>query len=230
MIVVDCVSKSYGQVKVLDQVSFEIPAQGLVCILGPSGSGKTTLLRLIAGLDVPDEGEIHINGSLVSKAGWALAPHERGLGFMFQTPALWPHMSVAQNVMFGLSRLPKQEAHARLEQILAYTLMTPLAGRYPHQLSGGEARRAALARTLAPVPACLLLDEPLTNLDPETKGELLKLINETVYLTRACLLYVTHDVSEANGISKHLLILNRGRLHAENPCCDHGQRSQGGGL
>jgi iron(III) transport system ATP-binding protein len=230
MILVDRVSKAYGQVKVLNQVSFEIPAQGSVCILGPSGSGKTTLLRLLSGLDIPDEGEIHINGSLVSKPGWALAPHKRGLGFMFQTPALWPHMSVAQNVMFGLKRLPKLEAQVRLEKILAFTMMTQLAGRYPHELSGGEARRAALARTLAPQPACLLLDEPLTNLDAETKGELLKLIKETVHLTRACLLYVTHDVSETNTVSDRLLVLNRGSLHGVGACWDDVQGIEGGSL
>ncbi len=230
MIALDRVTKAYGQTRVLDRVSFDVPPQGSVCLLGPSGSGKTTLLRLIAGLDIPDEGEIYIDGRLVSKPGWAVAPHRRGLGFMFQTPALWPHMSVAQNVMFGLSRFSKVEAHARLQRVLACTSMSKLAGRYPHQLSGGEARRAALARTLAPGPACLLLDEPLTHVDSEAREELLRLIKESVLITRACLLYVTHDSAEADRISKHHLILDHGRLHTVESCGDNGRRIEGGGL
>ena len=216
MIVVDQVTKSYGEVKAVDRVSFEIPATGSLIILGPSGSGKTTLLRLIAGLEIPDDGEIHINGALANKAGWALAPHERGLGFVFQTPALWPHMTVAQNILFGLYGIPKSEAHNRLYELLERTSLTGLERRYPHQISCGEARRVALARTLAPQPRCLLMDEPLTNVDLDLKEKLLAFIQETVRQTKACLVYVTHDADEAEQISEHLLLLRGGRLETQH--------------
>ncbi|RPI31825.1 MAG: ATP-binding cassette domain-containing protein, partial [Chloroflexota bacterium] len=201
MIDVCGVSKSYGKVAGVERVSFQVPAQGLRVLYGPSGSGKTTLLRLIAGLEIPDEGEIALNGEQASRPGWALAPHRRGIGFMFQTPALWPHLTVAQNVAFGLHGLPKNESRERLHHLLDQAGLAHLARRYPHQLSGGEARRVALARTLAPRPACLLLDEPLANLDPESKDRLRGLVLEIVRNTQACLVWVTHDAEEASFIS-----------------------------
>lgn len=215
MIVVNQVTKSYGDVKAIDRVSLGVSVAAPAVVFGPSGSGKTTLLRLIAGLEIPDGGEIYINGTLVSKAGWALAPHQRGLGFVFQTSALWPHMTVAQNILFGLHGIAKSQARNRLHELMEKTLLSGLERRYPHQISGGEARRVALARALAPQPRYLLMDEPLTNVDAELKGKLLSLIQEAVLHTKACLVYVTHDADEAEQVSERVLILTDGRLERQ---------------
>lgn len=150
MITLEQVSKFFGHIKAADRVSLKLGAAETLAILGPSGSGKSTLLRLIAGLEIPDEGRIYLDHTLASQPGWVLAPHRRGLGFMFQTPALWPHLTVAQNIRFGLYGQPPEAARTRLGEIMAQTRVSALANRYPAQLSGGEARRVALARTLAP--------------------------------------------------------------------------------
>lgn len=212
MIVLDRVSKFYGGVKPVYRLSLEVPAQSSTVILGPSGTGKTTLLRLIAGLEIPDAGEIYLNGIIASRAGWAAEPHKRGLGFVFQSSALWPHMTVAQNITFGLHGISKSEAQNRLDELLASMSLTGLERRYPHEISGGEARRVALARTLAPRPGIILMDEPLTNLDPELKSSLLSFIKKWVVGTGATLLYVTHDREEAVQISEHVLTLRNGRF------------------
>ena len=213
MIEVRELSKSFGDVRVLDHVTFNVPASDSLVILGPSGSGKTTLLRLIAGLEIPDQGEIFINGEPASEPGRVLSPYRRGIGFVFQTPALWPHMTVAKNILFGLNGMLKRDASNRLDELLVQTGLTGLKHRYPSQLSSGQARRVALARTLAPKPRCLLMDEPLTNLDPDLKGQLLAMIKKNVGQERTCLLYVTHDAEEARGISERVLVLQNGRLN-----------------
>ncbi|MBM4287055.1 MAG: ATP-binding cassette domain-containing protein [Deltaproteobacteria bacterium] len=212
MIQVVELSKGYGTVAAVAGVSFTVPALGTLAVLGPSGSGKTTLLRLLAGLDLPDAGEIYLDGRLASRPGWALEPHRRGLGFLFQTPALWPHLTVAQNILFGLYKSPKKAAQERLEELLEQMSLTALARRYPYQISGGEARRVSLARTLAPRPRLLLLDEPLINLDPELKHHLLQLIKTTVTKSRGTLIYVTHDRQEAAAVVEDFLFLDRGRI------------------
>jgi iron(III) transport system ATP-binding protein len=207
MIALNQVSKSYGKVLAVDRVSFEVPPHSALAILGPSGSGKTTLLRLIAGLEMPDKGEISLLGEVASRPGWVRPPHERGIGFVFQTPALWPHMTAAQNVLFGLNGTPKPLARRRLDELIAQLRLEGLTGRYPAQLSGGEARRVALARALAPRPRCLLLDEPLTNLDAELKGEILPAIKALICEDGPCLVYVTHDAGEAAYLSERVLTL-----------------------
>jgi iron(III) transport system ATP-binding protein len=212
MIVVDGLTRRYGPVVALDGVTFEVPDEGVVTILGPSGSGKTTLLRLVAGLEAPEAGRIVADGRLLSAPGRVVAPHLRGMGLVPQSSALWPHMTVAQNVLFGLHGLPRSEARRRLEHLLERTGLTALAGRRPHQISGGEARRVALARALAPRPRCLLMDEPLTNLDGELRATLLALIRDLVCETRASLLYVTHQLDEAAALDGRVLRLRAGRV------------------
>lgn len=216
MILVNNITKYYRSFKGIDRVSLEVPTHGSLVILGHSGSGKTTLLRLIAGLEIPDKGEIQIDGEIVSKPDWVLSPHLRNIGFVFQTPALWPHMTVMQNIFFGMQRMPKNEALHRLQELLTKTSLTKLANRYPNQISGGEARRVAIARALAPRPRYLLLDEPLINLDPSLKAEMLSLIQENARETKATLIYVTHDASEAVQISRHVLVLKEGRLDTQS--------------
>jgi iron(III) transport system ATP-binding protein len=213
MISIRDLTKSFGEVKAVDHVSFEIQEGESLAIFGPSGSGKTTLLRLIAGLELPDEGEIHINGALMSRGGQAVPPHQRGIGFMFQTAALWPHMTIAENILFGLHNLPKDAALQRLDEILERVELQGLERRYPAQLSGGQSRRVALARTLAPKPKVLLMDEPLTNVDPDLKESLLRLLKETASVEGTTLLYVTHDNKEANEIAKgNLMEMVNGRI------------------
>jgi iron(III) transport system ATP-binding protein len=217
MIVVTRVTKYFGEVKAVDGISFEVPSDGSLAILGPSGSGKTTLLRLIAGLEVPDEGEIHIHGSLASKPGWVLPPHQRGIGFVFQRPALWPHMTVAQNILFGIKGMPKREARRRLHEMMAPMELTHLKKRYPDQISSGEARRVSIARALAPQSKCVLMDEPFTNLDDELKMKTRNHVASMIQQVPTCLIYVTHDINETN-IRDHVLVLSAGRIVRDSAC------------
>ncbi|MBN2224827.1 MAG: ATP-binding cassette domain-containing protein [Deltaproteobacteria bacterium] len=218
MISVSNITKRFGAVTVLDNVSFAVGDCGSCVISGASGSGKTTLLRLIAGLDLPDEGEISLGGLPVSTPGGAVAPHLRHIGFVFQSPALWPHMTVAEHVSFGLTGLNKRETGRRVRRVLADADLTHLAGRYPSRLSGGEKRRVALARAVAARPRHLLMDEPLANLDPELKERLLRFILKTHRQTGACLVYVTHDEAEAQAVAQQHLVLRAGRVvHAVPP-------------
>lgn len=188
-------------------LAFRVEADASLCVWGPSGCGKTTLLRLLAGLDLPDEGEIHIDGQLVSSAKQACAPHERRMGFAFQSPALWPHMTVEENIRFGLSRLSASEATARLSEVLQFVELTGFEQRQPAQLSGGEACRVALARALAPRPACLLLDEPLANVEDELRARLLDRLDGELKARRTMLIYVTHDRDLAERLGGKRLVL-----------------------
>jgi len=215
MISVRNLSKRYQGENALEEINFELAAGSRTAISGPSGSGKTTLLRLLAGLELPDQGEVHLDGILASRPGWTLAPHLRHIGMVFQSPALWPHMTLAENILFGIAGYAKSEAQIRLEELLASCALQGLENRYPDQISGGEARRAALARALAPHPDILLMDEPLTNLNPELKADLLALIhratNEVVTL-----IYVTHERQEAEYLCQEIWALRRGKLY-KNP-------------
>lgn len=213
MIRVQDLAKKFGEVIAVDNISFEVKEGDSLVIVGPSGSGKTTLLRLLAGLDLPDAGEIFINGTLMSQSGRAVPPHQRGIGFMFQTGALWPHMTVAQNILFGLHKLSGSAAAERLTELLEQTDLQGLEKRYPAELSGGQIRRVSLARTLAPKPKILLLDEPLTNVDPDLKLSLLHLVKESIAKEKSTLLFVTHDHAEGSEIAEgNLMEMINGRL------------------
>lgn len=201
------VSKAFGSVVVLEDVSLKIASEERVVIVGPSGCGKTTLLRLIAGLDAPDTGEIWLDGQQASSPKRVISSHMRNMGMVFQAPALWPHMTVWENIAFGLTHLNKKEVRCRLQEVLDLVGLERLAHRYPHQISGGEARRVALARALAPRPAILLLDEPLTNLNPELKQNILSVIQTHLDRYRPVLVYVTHDNDEAHLIASRIVRL-----------------------
>ncbi len=202
-------SKTLGATPVLEDFSLQVAGSGRAVVLGPSGSGKTTLLRLVAGLETPDEGEVLLDGQVASRAGWALPPHARGVGMAFQSPALWPHMTVAANVRFGLAGLPADEIRVRTAALLEALGLGGLEGRHPHQLSGGEARRVALARALAPRPSILLMDEPLTNLNPELKQQALEVILAHLEQYRPTLIFATHDRGEAAAISSQVVQLTK---------------------
>ncbi len=212
MIALHHLSKRYGDVQALKPTSLVLPAGSRTVLQGPSGSGKTTLLRLIAGLERPSTGEIHLGGKLAGNATWLQPPHSRDMGFVFQNPALWPHLTVAQNVAFGLLGRPKREIAQRVGDILATMELDGLEKRYPSQISGGEARRTAIARTLVTRPRRLLLDEPLTHLQDELKLHLLDLILDQVQQQGSSLLYVTHDAEETRRVGGTLLTLIAGQL------------------
>ena len=214
MISLHGVSKSFGPIQAVEAVSLEARQGEIVVLQGPSGGGKSTLLRLISGLEVPDEGEVWLDGRCVSAPRRCEAPHARGIGMVFQRSALWPHMTVAGNIRFGLGRSAPKETQARLSQLFEALELGPLAGRYPSQLSGGEARRVALARALAPRPRRLLLDEPLTSLDPALRERALRAILRQVEETEATLLYVTHDADEARLVGGRMVRMDHGRLAA----------------
>ena len=201
-VVVNELTKTFDTTPVLRDMSFTLPQKSFLVVTGPSGCGKTTLLRLLAGLETPDTGEIFLEGRRASAPGRVqIPPHRRNLGFIFQSPALWPHMTVEQNILFGLKDMGKKEATERMTELMDKSAIGHLSGRYPDEISGGEARRVALARSLAPRPFCLLADEPLTNLDVALKDRLLEFTLQTIASGGSSLIYVTHDMEEASRVS-----------------------------
>ena len=212
MIELKNISKTFDSYRAVDKVTLTIPDHAQVVLLGPSGSGKTTLLRLIAGLEVPDTGTITMDGRLMSSPDTMVPPSERSVGFVFQSGALWPHMTVADNIQFALGDLTPGGQQPRTRALMERMGILTLAGRYPDQISGGEARRVALARALAPRPATLLFDEPLTNLDRTLREDLLLLIIESVREAGSRMLYVTHDEYEAERIDGTVIRFEKGAI------------------
>jgi sulfate transport system ATP-binding protein len=209
------VSKKFGDFVALDDVSISVESGSLTALLGPSGSGKSTLLRVIAGLEVPDSGEVFISG----KEATALAPQKRGVGFVFQHYAPFTHMTVRDNVAFGLTirRRPKAEVQARVDELLGLVQLAGLGGRYPSQLSGGQRQRMALARALAPEPEVLLLDEPFGALDARVRAELrewLLRLHDEMHVTT---IFVTHDQEEALELSDTIVVMNQARVEQVAP-------------
>jgi iron(III) transport system ATP-binding protein len=199
-----------GDRDVLRGLDLDVAANEVVAVLGPSGAGKTTLLRLIAGLDRPDAGTIHVHGRPASAGKVFLAPHARGLGMVFQTPSLWPHMTVAGNITYALADLSRAARAERLAELTRQLGLEGLEKRYPDQLSGGEARRVGLARAMAAKPRLILFDEPLTNLDRELKERLIEHVARA--MEGAAAVYVTHDEEEAAALAARRLVLRNGRL------------------
>jgi len=209
MIELKGVSKRRGARWVMNRLDLRLKAGERWCVLGASGSGKTTLLRLIAGLEAPDEGEIICDSALASSAaGIIIPPCNRKLAFVFQTPALWPHMTALENVAFGL----KNSDTATAQTALRETGGEALANRLPGQLSGGEQRCVEIARALAVKPRVLLLDEPFTHLDSQWKRRLLQTVDHYLALAGAALVHVTHDPDEAKILGCRILRLCDGRL------------------
>ena len=196
----------------LRQVSLEVARGDVLALLGESGSGKTTLLRLVAGFEQPSAGTISLAGSVVSSARRSVPPEERAVGVVFQDTALLPHLTIRQNVAFGLRRLPERRRRAVADQTLQLVHAADVGDRYPHEVSGGQAQRAAIGRALAPRPALLLLDEPFNNLDPVLKWELFRELRAVLQQTATTALFVTHDRDEAFTVADRLALLRRGRL------------------
>ncbi len=187
---------SKGKFVAVDNVSLEIKDKEYFALLGPSGCGKTTLLRLISGLENPDSGSIIIDGEEISCNGYHLPPFTGKIGFVFQASSLWPHMTVRQNIMFGLSGYPKKVAREKIEEVISLVSLKALENRYPDQLSGGQARRVALARSIVPRPKYLLLDEPLINLDIESRVKIAEVLVKYIADGTSAIVYITHDSPE----------------------------------
>jgi sulfate transport system ATP-binding protein len=214
-IIVRRLSKRYGNFQAVDDVSFEVPSGQLVALLGPSGSGKSTILRIIAGLETAEGGTVELTGEDAT----AVPIQRRGVGFVFQHYALFRHMTVRDNIAFGLRvrKLPRAEVRARVDELLDLVQLAGYASRYPSQLSGGQRQRVALARALAPRPKVLLLDEPFGALDAKVREELrtwLRRLHDEVHVTS---LFVTHDQQEAFEVSDQVVVLNRGRIEQMGP-------------
>jgi sulfate/thiosulfate transport system ATP-binding protein len=211
-------NKKFGRLAAVDNVSFEIPTGSLAALLGPSGSGKSTLLRMIAGLEIPDSGEIRITGEDATSR----TARERNVGFVFQHYALFKHMTVWDNIGFGLDvrGTPKQERNARIDELIKLVSLDGLGKRYPNQLSGGQRQRVALARALAPHPNVLLLDEPFGALDAKVREELREWIVRLHDQTHVTTIFVTHDQNEALDIAKKIFVMNKGRIEQEGTPLD----------
>jgi len=197
-----------------DGLSFTVESGRILALLGPSGCGKTTTLRLIAGFEAPEQGRIAIAGRTVADAerGIHVEPEARGVGVVFQDYALFPHLTTAQNVAFGLERASRDERRGRVARVLDLVDLTDFADRYPHELSGGQQQRVAVARALAPAPSLILLDEPFSNLDADLRTQMRDEVEKILRATGTTAILVTHDQEEAFVFADRVGVLHEGRL------------------
>lgn len=206
------VHKRYGATPVLHDVTLELGAGEIGCVLGPSGCGKTTLLRLIAGFEQPDTGRISSGDHLLADGEQMMRPEQRRIGMVFQDHALLPHLSVAGNVGFGLRHLDKRSREQRIRWALELVGLAAYADAFPHALSGGQAQRVALARSLAPEPQMILLDEPFSNLDTELRERLSQEVREILKAAGMTALMVTHDQLEAFAVADRIAVMSAGQI------------------
>lgn len=211
-------NKRYKNYEACKNVDFMIEQGKLIGLLGPSGGGKTTILRMLAGLEMPDAGEIYFNGQLVND----VPPQKRGIGFVFQNYALFKHMSVYDNIAFGLTiqRKQKGEIRDRVMELLALIGLEGVEHRYPHQLSGGQRQRVAFARALAPQPQLLLLDEPFAAIDAKVRKELRIWLRDMIQRVGVTTIFVTHDQEEAVEVADEIMIIHQGRLEQQGSPID----------
>lgn len=211
-LVIEKLSKSYtlNDTPAVDEISLEVQKGELLTFLGPSGCGKTTILRLIAGLERENSGKIIIDGKDVTYP--FISPEKRQVGLVFQDYALFPHLNVFKNVLFGLSHLPKSERQKRAEEMISLVGLTVFSSRMPHELSGGQQQRVALARALAPLPKILLLDEPFSNLDAQLRHNTRQEIRTILKKTGTTAILVTHDQEEALSFSDRIVVIRTGKI------------------
>jgi ABC-type Fe3+/spermidine/putrescine transport system ATPase subunit len=213
-LILNGLEKRFGDRAVLKPLDLEVRKGAFVALLGPSGCGKTTLLRMIAGLESPSGGTIRLGEKKLFGESADVPPEKRGFGMVFQSYAVWPHMTVADNVAYPLRirGVEKAEREKRVGQALSLVHLESLRDRYPHQLSGGQQQRVALARGLVMEPPVLLLDEPLSNLDAKLRAEMRREIRDLHRKLGITILYVTHDQREAFEMSTEVVVLNEGRI------------------
>lgn len=220
-IILKDITKMYGSSAAVDHLNLSIDDRAFITLLGPSGCGKTTTLRMIAGLETPTSGEISIDGRVVfsSEKGINVAPEKRGVGFLFQNYALWPHMTVYQNITFGLENLKwdKSKIKARADELMDMLKIKEYSDRYPAELSGGQQQRVAIARTLSTGPRILLMDEPLSNLDAKLRMEMRSELKRLHMETDSTFVYVTHDQLEAMTLATKISLMKKGVLQQYAP-------------
>ncbi len=220
-IILEHVTKRFDKFVAVDDLNMVIEDREFITLLGPSGCGKTTTLRQIAGLETPTEGRITIGDTVVfdSEKGINISPAKRDIGFLFQNYALWPHMTVYQNIAFGLENLkwPKDKIRQRVDEMLAMLKIEQFEKRYPSELSGGQQQRVAIARTLAPKPKVLFMDEPLSNLDAKLRLEMRTELKRLHAETDSTFVYVTHDQLEAMTLATRICLMKEGVLQQYDP-------------
>ena len=209
---VDHVSVAYGSTAVVQDILVELHQGDIGCLLGPSGCGKTSLLRAIAGFEPISAGVIQIDGVTVSTMRRMLPPEKRGVGMVFQDFALFPHLTIADNISFGIRHLTRRDQSARVDELLELVGLADFARRYPHELSGGQQQRIAVARALAPRPKLLLLDEPFSSMDVELREQLAADVRRILKKEKITAILVTHDQNEAFAMADIIGVMNRGRL------------------
>jgi iron(III) transport system ATP-binding protein len=209
---VEHVSHAYDGLQVVRDVSLSVPPGEILCLLGPSGCGKTTMLRVIAGLEPLQAGRVALDGAVLGDAVTYVPPEARSVSLLFQDFALFPHLTVLENVMFGLSRMPSAERRPRALDVLAQVGMDGYADAYPHVLSGGQQQRVALARARGPRPRLMLLDEPFSNLDFTLRRQVRDIVLTVLHASSSATLMVTHDSEEAMFMGDRIAVMNDGRI------------------
>ncbi len=213
MIKLNSITHSYGEKPVLNNFDLSIEANQLVCLLGSSGCGKTTILRLIAGLEIPEKGEVSIENQIVTKNNQVvISPHQRNIGFVFQDLALWPHFTVYKNIAFGLNERKEKNVKNKVFEMLELFDLQEYSEKFPHQLSGGQKQLVAISRSLILKPRILLMDEPLANIDVKLKRKILEHIKNLKRNFNLTIIYVTHDHREAFAIADKIIVLNEGEI------------------
>ena len=222
MVHLKCVTKRYGGTTAVRDISFAIAPGEYAGLVGPSGCGKTTLLRVIAGLERPDAGEVWLDGELVSSPTLVVPPHQRAIGMVFQSLALWPHLTVEEHLAYVLQPAThRKELSAKIGSLLDLVKLTAKRRDYPGQMSGGEQQRLALIRAIAPSPAVLLLDEPMNSLDRQAKRELALEIRSLRKQLSLTVLHVTHDWRDLRGLADRVLEIDLGVLMREGPATEY---------
>lgn len=211
---VKAVTKNYrrGDIPAVKGVSFDLSEGKILALVGESGSGKTTLLRMLAGLESVDSGEVRLDGEVIATAGGGVPPEKRGIGMVFQHHALFPHLNVEKNVLFGVRKLPKSEKENILVEMIDLVGLSGFEKRFPHELSGGERQRVALARALAPNPRLLLMDEPFSSLDARLRYAVRDETREMLKRRGTTVVFVTHDTGDALAVADGIVVLRKGEV------------------